>query len=64
MLACYLLASRGTASSSRQDSQVKESIAGRRMKFALSIHGAGNMLYTVFHVCFVPDTILHRVMFK
>ena len=38
-LACYLLTSSGTTSSSRQDSQVKESIAGR-CEVALSVHGA------------------------
>ena len=48
-LACYLLASSETASSSCQDSQVKESIAGRRTKVAISVHGASNMLYTVVH---------------
>ena len=48
-LACYLLASSETASSSCQDSQVKESIAGRRTKVALSVHGTSNMLYTVVH---------------
>ena len=31
-LACHLLTSSGTASSSRRDSQVEESIFGRRMK--------------------------------
>ena len=49
-LACYLLASSGTMSSSRQDSPVEESIAGRCMKVALSVHGASNMPYTVFRV--------------
>lgn len=49
-LAGYLLASSETASSSIQDSQVEESIAGRRMKVALSVHGASNMPYTVVSV--------------
>ena len=43
-LACYLL------TSSRQDSQIEESIAGRCMKVKLSVHGTSNMLYMVFHV--------------
>ena len=38
-LACYLLTSNETASSSSQDSQVEESIAGRCTKVALSAHG-------------------------
>ena len=50
VLACYLLASNGTTSSNRQDSQVKEIIAGRCMKVALSVHGASNMPYTVVYV--------------
>ena len=49
-LVCYLLASSETASSSSQDSQVEESIAGRRTKVALSVHGTSNMPYTVVRV--------------
>ena len=49
-LACYLLASSETASSSSQDSQVEESIAGRCTKVALSVHGKSNMPYTVVRV--------------
>ena len=39
-------------------SQVEESIAGRRTKVALSVHGASNMLYTV--VC-VHKLLTHYV---
>ena len=46
-LVCYLLAFSETVSSSIQDSQVEESIAGRCTKVALSVHDASNMLYTV-----------------
>ena len=50
-LACYLLASSETTSSSIQDSQVEESIAGRCTKVALSVHGMSNMPYTVVRIC-------------
>ena len=49
-LACYLLAPSETASSSSQDSQVEESVAGGRTKVALSVHGTSNMPYTVVRV--------------
>ena len=49
-LACYLLASSETASGSSHDSQVEESIAARRTKVALSVHGVSNMPYTVVRV--------------
>ena len=48
-LACCLLASSGTTNSSRQNSQVEESIAGRCTKVALSVHGASNM-YAVYGI--------------
>ena len=49
-LACYLLASTETTSRSSQDSQVEESIAGRRTKVALNVHGVSNIPYTVVRV--------------
>ena len=51
-LVTYLLTSSGTTctSSSRQDSPVKETIAGRCMRVALSVHGVSNVPYTVFRV--------------
>ena len=49
-LGCHLLASGKIANSSRQDSQVKESIGGKWMKVELSVHGTSKMSYTVFRV--------------
>ena len=49
-LACYLLASSGIVSSSRQDSQIEESIAGRCTKVRLSVHGTSNIPYALFCV--------------
>ena len=53
-LACYLLTYSGIMSSSRQDSQTEESIAGRCTKVELSFHGVSNMPYTVFRVRKLP----------
>ena len=61
VLACYLLTSSGNASSSRQDSQIEESIAGRCMKVKLSVHGASNKLYMVFCVCTLLTHYIYTV---